>query len=414
MIRQLGLQLILFVLFMSAYSQNTPRFVAEWEPAWGTLIRWPLGIPSSLVVELAADDSLYVLVESPYQRDQAIASFTSWGVNLDYCRFLFAPTYSHWTRDWGPHYVFNDAGIGGIADPEFDGYPWVPGCNAEGQKKLDETGNKGLLGWEEDDAVNIILADSFQCPLISLPVYLTGGNIMVDGMGTAISTQQMLDENIPLANANEFYEILHDSTGISNYIVVENPEVHGIQHIDCYAKFLDESRILVKQVDENHPEYACCEALAEDLGSRMNAWGEPYEILRIYCGSYDGDAVAAYTNSLFLNDKILVPLFGIPSDALALQTYAEALPGYEVAGFEWDDWYYYDALHCRTMGIFDRHMLRMVHKPLSGNVIFIEEPKISVYIDDRSEAGLNPGQLFLNWRQAGSPDWNVEPLEPTI
>jgi hypothetical protein len=90
------------------------------------------------------------------------------------------------------------------------------------------------------------------------------------------------------------------------------------------------------------------------------------------------------------------------------------MPGYEVVGFEWGDWYYYDALHCRTMGIFDRHMLRMVHNPLSGNVIFFEEPQISVYIDDRSDAGLNPEQLLLHWREAGSSDWNTEILEPTM
>ena len=40
------------------------RIVAEWEPALGTMIRWPLGIPSDLVVELASDDFLYVLVEN--------------------------------------------------------------------------------------------------------------------------------------------------------------------------------------------------------------------------------------------------------------------------------------------------------------------------------------------------------------
>ena len=36
------------------------RVVAEWEPALGTMIRWPLGIPSDLVVELASDDIIYV------------------------------------------------------------------------------------------------------------------------------------------------------------------------------------------------------------------------------------------------------------------------------------------------------------------------------------------------------------------
>jgi len=404
--------LILLIPLISS-AQQQRRFVAEWEPAWGTLIRWPLGIPSDLVIELAVDDSLYVLVESYYERDQALESFGNWGVNTDHCRFIFTPSYSHWTRDWGPHYVFNEEGVCGIADPIFDGYPWVPGCN----DKYEEYGvtypSGRKLGWEEDDAVNIALADSFNCPLINLPVYLTGGNIMVDGHNTAISTLQMLDENFPIANEEYFREIAEDSLGISNYIIVDNPEMYGIQHIDCYAKYLNEETILVKQVDEWNPEYQCCEDLSELLGNELNCWGEPYNIIRIYCGAYNGVEVAAYTNSLILNTKVLVPLFGISSDETALQAYEQAMPGYEVIGYDWEDWFYYDALHCRTMGIFDRHMLRIVHKPLKGDVQFLGTPQIIVQIDDRSEAGLIEDELLLYYREQGSTNWNFTNLLPT-
>ena len=395
--------LLLFtILCLFGQAQTTHRFVAEWEPAWGTLIRWPLGIPSDLVVELASDDSLYVLVESYYQRDQAISSFEDWEVNMNHCRFLFAANYSHWTRDWGPHYVFNPDGIAGIADPVFDGYPWVPGCNPNGK----DPDYYQAKGYEEDDAVNIILADSFNCPLIDLPIYLTGGNVMVDGFKTAISTQQMVDENIPLGNEDYFRQIAYDSLGIENYIIVDNPEVHGIQHIDCYAKFLNEREIMVKQVDTWNPEYDCCEALAEHLGNELNVWGQHYEIIRIYCGGYNGSEVAAYTNSLILNKKVLVPLFNIASDETALQTWAEAMPGYEVIGFQYDEWYYYDALHCRTKGIFDRHMLRIEHKPIIGEITFTGDPLFLFKIIDYSNAGLVYNELFLFWQLSDATDWN--------
>jgi hypothetical protein len=48
-----------------------PRMVAEWEPVLGTLIRWPLGIPLDLVVELARDDTLDTLVETAGAEQQA-------------------------------------------------------------------------------------------------------------------------------------------------------------------------------------------------------------------------------------------------------------------------------------------------------------------------------------------------------
>ena len=122
--------LVLFMMLVCGLALSAQRrMVAEWEPAFGTLIRWPLGIPGELVAELALDDSLYVLVENPGQQAQATATFQSYGVNMNHCRFVEADTYSHWTRDWGPHYVFDENGQAGIADPLFDGYPWVPGCN---------------------------------------------------------------------------------------------------------------------------------------------------------------------------------------------------------------------------------------------------------------------------------------------
>ncbi len=396
---------------VSLQAQHQRRFVAEWEPAWGTLIRWPLGIPSSLVVELASDDSLYVLVANQSQKQQAVNTFTSWSVNLDHVQFITAPTNSHWTRDWGPHYVFNEQGVAGIADPVFTGYPWVPGCFiSTAFPDPNEVNLKDEIRYTNDNLVNGVLASAFNCPLISLPMFMTGGNVMVDGRQTAVSTQQMLDENFPGITGAQFRQYAADSLGITNFIIVSNPEVYGIQHIDCYAKFLDEETILVKKVPTAHPEYNCCEALAGQLANENNAYGQPYNIIRIFCGNYSGNNSAAYTNSYILNKKVLVPLFGISHDQQALQVYQNAMPGYEVIGFQWSSWYYYDALHCRVMGIFDRYMLRIEHKPLRGNVFFRGVPVIKARIDARSETGLVPDSLRLFWRATGQTAWNMQQL----
>lgn len=401
--------LILFPLLMNA--QHTRRFVAEWEPAWGTLIRWPLGIPSSLVVELASTDSIYVIVANQSQKQQAVNTFTSWNVNMNHVQFIMAPTNSHWTRDWGPHYVFNEQGVAGIADPFFNGYPWVPGCFSFGDgSEPKKPHKKDETRYANDNLVNGVLASTFNCPLISLPMFMTGGNVMVDGRQTAVSTQQMLAENFPGITEAQFRKYAADSLGITNFIIVSNPEVHGIQHIDCYAKFLDEETILVKKVPTMHPEYNCCEALASHLAAESNAYGQPYNIIRIFCGNYSGNNSAAYTNSYILNKKVLVPLFGISHDQQALQVYQNAMPGYQVIGFQYSSWYYYDALHCRVMGIFDRYMLRIEHKPLRGNIVFRGVPVVKARIDDRSETGLVPDSLRLFWRLAGQQAWNVKYL----
>ncbi len=382
-----------------------PRAVAEWEPASGTLIRWPLGISYPLVRELAEDDSVYVLCETQSAENAARSGFQNNGVNLAHCRFLRIATYSHWTRDWGPHSVFDGDGTWGIVDPCFDGYPWVPpdGPDKDGR------------GWEEDDQVNGLLATALACPLWAMPAYCTGGNFMADGYSTAFSTQQMVNENLPLMSEAEFLETAEAYLGVRSYVLLYGTEDHGIQHIDCWAKLLDEETILVKQVPSWHEEYPRIEQNLQILEGLTNCHGRPYRIVRIETPPYNGYDVAAYTNSLILNRKVYVPTFGIPSDAAALETYRAAMPGYEVLGFagaSGSPWYYYDALHCRTMGIADRRLLRVAHRPLDAEQPWLVEFPVRALIDDRSEAGLIAAELRVRWRREGEDPWQGVPLLP--
>jgi agmatine deiminase len=414
--------IVCFCLFLmgicsgSAMAERTPdlpvRMCAEWEPASATLIRWPLGIPTALVVELAADDSLYVLVENQNHENQARSSFQSWGINLDFVRFVRADTYSHWTRDWGPHSMFDGSGEFGITDPYFDGYPWEPGCNRDGYAPPVPPQREPSRGWEEDDAVNAILASELGSPLHEIPAYCTGGNIMVDGHGLAYSTRRMYNENAPLMSELEFRNHARDYLGIEAYHFLADPEIHGIQHIDCYAKLLDEETVMIKQVALSNPEYQCIEDLVAYFESTPTCFGRDYTIHRVYCGAYAGYDVAAYTNSLILNRKVLVPLFGISTDSDALASYADAMPGYEILGFYYGNWYYYDALHCRTMGIFDRHMLRISHVSLGPEVPYAPSYRIETLIDDRSELGLIADSLTVRWRVAGETTWERLTLTP--
>ena len=407
------------------------RAIAEWEPASGTLIPWPLGIPSSLVVELAKDDSLYVLVRNASQEDQARYSFSSWSVNLDNCRFIHAPTNSHWTRDWGPHSVFDGSGQWGITDPWFDGYPWVPpsppppslpasppthrhGANhADLSPVADRYGGSAgaLLRYADDDAVNAALAAEFGCELFMMPAFCTGGNFMTDGHGRAFSTEQMYRENEPYMDELAFRALAHTYLGINDYVFLGGTENSGIQHIDCWAKLLDEETILVKRPPVWHEEYNRIEANVGILEGLTTSYGRAYNIVRIDTPPYDGYNVAAYTNSLILNRKVLVPLFGIAGDQVALQTYQDAMPGYEVLGFS-GAWYHYDALHCRTMGIFDRHMLRMAHRRLDDEMPPAPGFEVLAFIDDRSGAGLDFGSLRLQWRLEAGETWNEVALSP--
>lgn len=380
---------ILLLVIIPILCLAETRMVAEWEPMIGSIIRWPLGIPHSLAIELAEDDSLFVIVQNTAQENSARGLFNNIGLNLNNVRFIYAETNSHWTRDWGPHSAFVN-GEYTIIDPIFDGYPWVPGR---------------IRDYDEDDLVNVYLASQINANLVSFPAYLTGGNFMTDGYRSAFSTQLMLDENLPLYSNDEFFLLSSNVLGISNYQISLNPELYGIQHIDCWAKLLNEQIVLVKKLDANHPEYARAESLAVFFANQNNVFGNPYRVKRILCSDYDTDEAAAYTNSLILNHKVLVPLFGIPADSLALQTYRTLMPGYDVQGFYYSSWYYYDALHCRVMGIANRNMLRIEHNPQNSYHSIDNSITLNACIKAYSGASINSENVKLHYRKQSEDEW---------
>ncbi len=52
------------------------RNASEWEPSQGVIIRWPLGIPVSLVAELSEDVVVTTIVSGASEENSARSSYT--------------------------------------------------------------------------------------------------------------------------------------------------------------------------------------------------------------------------------------------------------------------------------------------------------------------------------------------------
>ncbi|RKX18446.1 MAG: hypothetical protein DRP26_05210 [Candidatus Zixiibacteriota bacterium] len=307
------------------------RNPAEWEPSEGVIIRWPLGISISLIAELSEDVMVTTLVGSSYEENQARNAYSSGGVNMDNTQFIIAPTNSIWTRDYGPWFIFQDNNLA-IVDHIYNR-----------PRPL-------------DDVIPQRIGEEWNLDVYGMDLIHTGGNHMSDGLGMSMSTQLVYNEN-PDKTPAEVDSIMMAYLG-NDYTVLGYIESGGIHHIDCWAKFLNPTTILIKDVSPGNPSYHLLNARAEYLSQQISAWGQPYTIVRVYC-PYG----TAYTNSLILNGKVFVPTFDNSYDAIALQVYREAMPGYEVLGFD-GSWYDNDAIHCRTMGVPDHGMLFIHHIPL--------------------------------------------------
>jgi agmatine/peptidylarginine deiminase len=393
-----------------------PRLAAEWEPALGAMVAWPPVVPEALLVEIAKDDRLYVLVDGAEMQTEASERLEELGVDLASVDFIVAEGSEQlaWPRDWGPFALFDERGAYHFADPTFIGYPQaMPDCEAR-TYLLDIP-----FLWDDSasDAATEKVARTLGFSNLQLPFGFTGGNALVDGHGTAFSTCVMFEENRRYLGLSkqEFLRAVEERLGISNYVVVPNFEWFGIQHIDCLLKPLDQETILVKRVPEDHTDYAPIEAIVDHLSSLTNPHGRPYRILRIDTPPYlFGHFTANYTNSLILNRKILVPLFGIPADEKALETWRQAMPGYEVIGYEHPGvfgWSWFDALHCRVRAVWDPEMLYMHHRRLDDRVQPRESHRVEALLRDYSGKGLIQEELVLSWRLHGETNWKEIPLE---
>lgn len=389
------------------------RVAAEWEPALGALVAWPLVVPEALAAEIASDDTLYLLVNDEAASDQARAALVEWGIDLDSVVFIAAApgTARPWPRDWGPPALFVGDGSSVLVDPRFDDYPF---SKARCDSRLYYEKHWFLADFTNDDAATRIIADTLGLASTRVPVALTGGNALVDGHGTVFSTCTLINENNRLGvTEDRFFSEVGRSLGVSRYVVIPNFELFGIQHIDCFLKLLDEERILVARPPAGHSHSERAEAIVRELSSLTNVHGRPYEILRIDTPPYWLDFMPAYTNSLILNRKVLVPLFGIPADQHALETWRQAMPGYEVLGFEYEGWMWFDALHCRVRAVWDPEMLRMEHRPLDTVVEPAAEYRVDVRIRDYSHASLVTEELELSWRLRGDDHWQILRLQGT-
>jgi len=320
------------------------RVMGEWEEIQALFITWrsyPV-ILTEIVRHAVEEVKVYIITTNA---GSVANTLTNAGVPLDNVEFVDWPSNSVWIRDYGPWAVYeNDVEQLAISDFIYN------------------------RPRPSDNMVPSRVAELFDLPYyaaIEAPYdwVHTGGNNLVDGYKTGYSSKITLVEN-PTKTEEEINYIGNRLFGYEQYIKFEELPFDAISHLDMHMRFIDEETVIVGEYPEGVADGPQIQENIEYLlNNHQTSFGNPYHIIRIPMppaadGRYpdQGGHYRTFTNSIFLNGTILVPIYEEQYDTVGLRIYRESLPGYNVVGIDCNAMIgSFGALHCitKTVGVED-------------------------------------------------------------
>jgi len=265
--------------------------------------------------------------------DEALAQFAklvdalSKVVKVRTTQSLNIKTDDSWIRDYGPIFVLDKDGSLACHDFIF---------NCWGDK---------YRPWDSDNLTPQYIARDLDVPIWIHDFVLEGGSIEVNGKGTVMTTEQCLlhpNRNAQLSR-EQIEQVLHRALGTSHVIWlpggIEGDDTDG--HIDDVARFINPTTILAIRAPEGHPDFIPLERNRIALEKAKDQDGNALSVIPLPVPepieyNFPADEYglggkrmipASHANFLITNQHAFVPVFGQPSDDIALKTIEDAMPG---------------------------------------------------------------------------------------
>lgn len=336
------------------------RWPAEWEAQAAVLLTWPqpegdfADFPAAeqnfigIADQIAPLAALIVSANNAHQARRIEQQLAHLGSRAT---VYVVPSNDIWVRDHGP--------VGVVASQQI------------------QLNNFGFDGWggkydsARDNAVTTNLAKlgalSPFGTLVTQNLTLEGGAIETDGCGTLLATKSsVLDpQRNPGLTQSAIENHLSSALGIQHFLWLENGDLIGDDtdgHIDTLARFVAPDHIVYQSSQfADLPNHRSLTRMAQELSAFRQKDGREYKLTPLPHTEVAHDMISgqsgitlptSYANFLMLNGHVLLPQYGDPSDALALQVLQDACPALSVIGVDCRALVtQFGSLHCATMNI---------------------------------------------------------------
>ena len=314
---------------------------AEFDSVTGVIFAWEAypTLLTDLIKEVAEDDTAWVVVDNTSEQNSVSNTLSNANVNMDRVVFQVIETNSVWIRDYGPWWIIEPENSLAIIDLVYNR-----------PRPLDDTYPESAAGY-------------FDINYYGLGLIEAGGNMLLDGQGSVIVSNVIFDGSQgfdPNLTQDQLEQYFLDYFGVHKVIVTPHLINDGTGHIDMFVKLINDTTIIVGEYENQSAgfsgNYDICNQVANQLANETNGAGRPFNIVRMPMPPYNNGITYTYINSLIVNNKVLVPIYGFSnefaSDDSILALYETVMPGVEAVGFDCNQIIPANgAIHCIAMKV---------------------------------------------------------------
>lgn len=336
----------------------------ESETHEGTWLQWPhqyqygIGYRNSLdptwiamTKALVTSEKVHIIAYDQVEKDRIITLLNVAGVSLSDIDFKIYKTDDVWVRDNGPIYVKDKNGNLIIEDWGFNGW---------GQKIDDESGEP--IGFTNCNTVPSKIAKDQGNLLVDINSVMIneGGSIEIDGHGTMMACKSSILNNNrnPGMTQAQAEAIFTKYLGVTNFIWLDGQAGLDLtdQHIDGFARFGNSTTIVTMENDDLL-DFDVKQSDIDKLYSSKNKTGTVYTFLKVPLTknnvvTTNGKSLGykgSYINYYIANNKVLVPNYNDPNDAVANSIIQSLYPTRTVVGIDVRNLYENGGMvHCVT------------------------------------------------------------------
>lgn len=330
----------------------------------GTWLQWPhqyqygIGYRNSLdptwvamVKELITGEKVHIIAYDTTEKNRIIALLNTGDIPLSNVDFKIYKTDDVWIRDNGPIYVKDKTGKLIIQD-------W--GFNAWGKKTDDQSGEP--IGFANCNIIPSKIAVEQGKTVVDINSIMIneGGSVEIDGHGTLMACKSSILNNNrnPGMTQAQAEAIFTKYLGVTNFIWLDGQAGLELtdQHIDGFARFGNVETIVTMEQNDLL-DFDVKQSDINKLYSAKNKAGLSYTFLKIPLTQnnvvttngtnlgYKG----SYINYYIANNKVLVPNYNDPNDAIANSIIQTIYPTRTVVGIDVRNLYENGGMvHCVT------------------------------------------------------------------